>query len=78
MDSVKPSGPVIAGAAAEVSAGGLALSLTPGPQDGDQVIEESDVQVFVQPDAAVTLDDQALDAQVSQDGEVSFVLTRQA
>ena len=64
--------------APDSAAGGLALSLTPGPQDGDQVIEESDVQVFVQPDAAVTLDDQALDAQVSQDGEVSFVLTRQA
>jgi Fe-S cluster assembly iron-binding protein IscA len=64
--------------APDAGAGGLALSLTPGPQDGDQVIEEADVQVFLQPDAAITLDDQALDAQVSQDGEVSFVLQRQA
>jgi Fe-S cluster assembly iron-binding protein IscA len=59
-------------------AGGLALSLTPGPQQGDQVIEEADVQVFLQPDAALTLDDQALDAQVGEDGEVSFMLQRQA
>ena len=59
-------------------AGGLALSLTDGPQAGDQVIEEADVQVFLQPDAAAALDDKALDAQVSPDGEVSFVIQRQA
>jgi iron-sulfur cluster assembly protein len=59
-------------------AGGLALSLTDGPQAGDQVIEEADVQVFVQADAAATLQDTALDAQVSETGEVSFVLQRQA
>ena len=60
------------------SAGGLALSLSAGPQAGDQVIEEADVQVFVQPDAAAVLDDKALDAQVSEDGEVSFLLQPQA
>ena len=58
--------------------GGLALSLADGPQAGDQVIEEADVHVFLQPDAAAALDDKALDAQVSQDGEVSFVIQRQA
>ena len=58
--------------------GDLALSLTDGPQAGDQIIEEADVQVFLQPDAALTLDDQALDAQVGEDGEVSFMLQRQA
>jgi iron-sulfur cluster assembly protein len=56
----------------------LALSLADGPQDGDQVIEEADVQVFVQPDAAAALDDKALDAQVNEDGQVSFLLQRQA
>lgn len=59
-------------------AGGLALSLSDGPQAGDRVIEEADVQVFVQPDAAAALDDQALDAEVSEDGTVSFLLQRQA
>jgi Fe-S cluster assembly iron-binding protein IscA len=57
--------------------GDLALSLTDGPQAGDQVIEEADVQVFVQPDAAAVLEDKALDAQVNEDGEVSFLLQRQ-
>jgi iron-sulfur cluster assembly protein len=59
-------------------AGGLALSLSDGPQAGDQVIEEADVQVFVQPDAAAALEDKALDAQVSEDGEVSFQLQSRA
>ena len=58
--------------------GDLALSLSAGPQAGDQVIEEADVQVFVQPDAAAVLEDKALDAQINEDGEVSFLLQRQA
>ena len=58
--------------------GGLALSLTDGPEAGDQVIEESDVHVFVQSDAAAVLEDKALDAQVNEDGEVSFQLQSQA
>jgi len=59
-------------------AGGLELSLSDGPQAGDRVIEEADVQVFVQPDAAAALEDKALDAQVNEDGQVSFMLQPQA
>jgi Fe-S cluster assembly iron-binding protein IscA len=59
-------------------AGGLALSLSAGPEAGDQVIEEADVQVFVQSDASTALADQALDAEVNEDGEVAFLLLRQA
>ena len=59
-------------------AGGLALSLADGPQAGDQVIEEADVHVFVQSDAAATLDDKSLDAEVNEDGQVSFMLQSQA
>jgi iron-sulfur cluster assembly protein len=59
-------------------AGGLALSLSDGPQAGDQVIEEADVQVFVQSDAAAALDGKSLDAQVNEDGQVSFTLQNQA
>jgi Fe-S cluster assembly iron-binding protein IscA len=58
-------------------AGGLALALSDGPRAGDQVIEKADVQVFVQPDAATALEDKALDAQVNEDGEVSFQLKSQ-
>jgi iron-sulfur cluster assembly protein len=62
----------------EADTGGLALSLADGPQAGDRVIEETDVQVFVQPDAAAVLEDKELDAQISEDGEVSFLLQPQA
>lgn len=58
-------------------ASGLALSLSDGPQAGDQVIEEADVNVFVQHEAARVLDDKALDARVNEDGEVSFTLEQQ-
>ena len=57
---------------------GLALSLADAPQAGDQVIEASDVHVFVQPEASAVLDDKALDAQISEDGEVSFTLQDQS
>ena len=62
----------------EADPGGLSLSLADGPQAGDRVIEETDIQVFVQPDAAADLDDKELDAQVNEDGEVSFLLQPQA
>jgi len=65
-------------APAEADSGGLSLSLSDGPQAGDRVIEETDVQVFVQPEAAAALDDKELDAQVSENGEVSFLLQPQA
>ena len=56
---------------------GLALSLADAPQAGDQVIEASNVHVFVQPEASAVLEDKALDAQISEDGEVSFTLQSQ-
>jgi iron-sulfur cluster assembly protein len=62
----------------EADSGGLSLSLSDGPQAGDRVIEETDVQVFVEPEAAAALDDKELDAQVSENGEVSFLLQPQA
>lgn len=57
---------------------GLALSLADAPQAGDQVIEASDVHVFVQPEASEALEDKALDAEISENGEVSFTLQNQA
>ena len=59
------------------TARGLALSLADAPQAGDQVIEAADVHVFVQPEASVVLEDKALDAQINEDGEVSFTLQSQ-
>ena len=60
------------------TARGLALSLADAPQTGDQVIEAADVHVFVQPEASAVLDDKALDAQINEDGEVSFTLQTQS
>jgi Fe-S cluster assembly iron-binding protein IscA len=57
---------------------GLALSLSDGPQPGDEVIEEADVHVFVQHEAAPVLADKALDAQVNENGEMSFLIQQQA
>lgn len=54
-------------------AGSLALSITEGPEMGDEVIEEEGVRVYVQPDAAAVLNDKSLDAEVSEEG-VSFRL----
>lgn len=59
------------------TARGLALSLADAPEAGDQVIEASDVHVYVQPEACAVLDDKALDAQINEDGEVSFTLQNQ-
>lgn len=59
-------------------ASGLALTLSDGPQVGDEVIEEADVHVFLQHDAAPVLADMALDAQVNENGEVSFLLQQRA
>ena len=60
------------------TARGLALSLADAPEAGDQVIEAADVHVFVQPEASVVLEDKALDAQINEDGEVSFTLQSQS
>ena len=56
---------------------GLALSLADSPQAGDQVIEASDVHVFVQPEASAVLDDKALDAQTNYEAKLSFTLQDQ-
>lgn len=52
----------------------LAVSLADGPQPGDEVVESEGVRVFVGSGAAPMLADKALDAQVSEQGRVSFML----
>ncbi|HSZ98858.1 MAG TPA: Fe-S cluster assembly protein HesB [Streptosporangiaceae bacterium] len=48
------------------------LALTEGPVAGDQVVEERGARVFVEPAAAAVLEDKALDAQVSEQGDLAF------
>lgn len=58
-------------------ASSLGLTLAQQPHQGDEVIESGGVRVFVEEQAAVLLDDKALDAIVGDAGEVSFTLARQ-
>jgi iron-sulfur cluster assembly protein len=51
---------------------------TDAPQPGDQVLEDQDgARVFLEENAAVTLDDKVLDAQVDQSGGVQFTIAQQ-
>jgi Fe-S cluster assembly iron-binding protein IscA len=54
------------------------LALAEGPAAGDQVVEEGGARVFVEPAAAAVLQDKALDAQVNEQGSVTFSVSDQA
>lgn len=55
----------------------LGLSVAEGPLPEDQVIEVQGARVFVDSDVAPGLDDKALDAQITEQGQVQFVITEQ-
>lgn len=57
--------------------GGLQVEVTAGPADDDQVLAEAGVRVFLDPDAAVYLDDKVLDAKVDGQGGAQFTLGEQ-
>ncbi|WP_169950449.1 iron-sulfur cluster assembly accessory protein [Microbispora sp. H11081] len=54
----------------------LELSLVSAPQAGDQVIEQADTRVFVDPGVAPALDDKTLDADIGAEGAHAFKLMR--
>ncbi|MPZ59733.1 MAG: Fe-S cluster assembly protein HesB [Propionibacteriales bacterium] len=56
----------------------LSVAAAGGPEPSDQVIEEGGARVFLEENAAVTLDDKVLDAQVDSSGAVQFTLIQQA
>jgi Fe-S cluster assembly iron-binding protein IscA len=67
------------GAGLRISAPGdgsepLTVTTAAEPEASDQVIEEQGARVFVDPNAAVILDDKVLDARVTDAGNVQFVL----
>ena len=53
------------------------VTLAESPAAGDQVIETAGARVFLEPGAAVALDDKSLDAQVDDQGTVAFTLADQ-
>ncbi|MFI0450368.1 hypothetical protein [Actinomadura sp. 6N118] len=59
------------------SAGGLELSIAPGPDAEDEVIETDGVRVFLQTTAARMLGGRALNAEIAED-DVVFRITNPA
>jgi iron-sulfur cluster assembly protein len=55
----------------------LAVTTTESPAKGDQVLEEGGARVFLESNAAATLDDKILDAAVDDKGGVEFLLVPQ-
>lgn len=57
--------------------GALEVSVAATPAEDDEVIEEAGAQVFLEPRAAEILEDKVLDAEVDQQGQVSFAVGEQ-
>lgn len=77
--TAQPDVPETAGLriATDQSAGALQLSVAPEPQAGDQVVDNSGARLFLDNEAALLLDDKALDATVDDQGSVQFALAEQ-
>jgi iron-sulfur cluster assembly protein len=63
--------------ATDTGAGALQLTVAPEPHDGDQVVDAAGARCFLDTDAALLLDDKALDATVDDQGAVQFALAEQ-
>jgi iron-sulfur cluster assembly protein len=50
------------------------LAAAAGPEVGDQVVEDNGARVYLESNAADTLSDKVLDAQVDSGGGVQFVI----
>jgi iron-sulfur cluster assembly protein len=57
--------------------GALTLSLAATPAQGDAVVESAGARLFLDPDAAMALDDKTLDARTDTDGQVRFSVADQ-
>ncbi|GAA1423467.1 Fe-S cluster assembly protein HesB [Agrococcus citreus] len=53
---------------------GLNVTVAELPEVQDQVVEAAGAKVFLDPSAAVALDDKVLDASASPDGRVDFAI----
>jgi len=58
--------------ASDPDTGSLGLSLVTQPVPGDQVVEKAGANVYLDPEAALRLNDQTLDAVVDTQGQVNF------
>jgi iron-sulfur cluster assembly protein len=62
----------------DATAGSLTLSLAAVPAEDDKVLDESGARVFLDPQAAVILDDKTLDVTADRDGRTQFAIAPQA
>jgi iron-sulfur cluster assembly protein len=53
-------------------AGSLMLSVADGPESSDKIVESEGAKVYLDPVAATVLDDKALDANIDDQGGISF------
>jgi Fe-S cluster assembly iron-binding protein IscA len=60
------------------SSGGLELQLVAGPDEGDQVVAEPGIRVFLEPRAADYLADKVLDGGLDDQGRANFTVLPQA
>ncbi|SDS09766.1 Fe-S cluster assembly protein HesB [Agrococcus carbonis] len=61
----------------DVEGAGLAVAVANQPEADDQVVESAGAKVFLDPQAAVALDDKVLDASAQPDGRVDFAIGQQ-
>ena len=52
----------------------LDLAVVASPEPADQVIDTAGALVFLEPNAAILLDDKILDARIEENGAVSFAI----
>lgn len=70
----KPGLPDGAGLRIASAPEGLTVSAAEAPETSDQVVESESARVFVEAEAAQSLDDKVLDAEVDDTGRVQFRL----
>ncbi|MDR7274619.1 adhesin [Catenuloplanes atrovinosus] len=63
--------------AADPRAGELTVGLSPRPSQGDTVLQAGGAYLFLCPVALRALDDKALDATMTEDGEFDFIMAEQ-
>jgi iron-sulfur cluster assembly protein len=56
----------------------LEVAVAPEPVAGDAQVETGGAHVYLDPQAAVVLDDKVLDAQATEDGQIAFSFADQA
>jgi iron-sulfur cluster assembly protein len=60
--------------AADPAQGSLTLSLATEPMEGDAIVESAGALLFLDPDAAIVLNDKTIDAGTDPDGQLNFTI----